>query len=201
MADREEIIDACISRDAAEMQCLLEADPEVAWQPDEDGRLPLHLAAEHGCEAVVRLLLEAAPAAATALTKEGSSPMELALLTGRAAAPRALLGAGPAAAVLAALIDARYVRGRLVRYLYPEFLLTPGRLPLGPADWALIPTTPCSGMQRVLPAALACSPDQAAQVVRRFWPETKACLRTGALCLARVGLLGAMAALILARSV
>ena len=97
-----------------------------------------------------------------------------------AAAAGALLRAGPAAAVLATLA----ANGDLALPLFTDFLLAPGGLPLSAADWALVPT-PCPGIGRALPAALACSPDQAAQVVRRLPPADVASLRSGAVCLSR----------------
>ena len=81
--------------------------------------------------------------------------------------------------------------------LFCSFLLAPGRLPLTVADWALVPL-PCPGIERALPAALACGPDQAAQVVQRLPPAVAARLRISALCLGHHGVPGAVAALILA---
>ena len=59
--------------------------------------------------------------------------------------------------------------------------------------------SPCPGIERALPAALACSPGQAAQVAQRLPPATKARLRTAALCLGRCHLPNELAALILVR--
>ena len=141
----------------------------------------------------MRLLLEAAPQAATVANAWGSTPLQIALDEGRTAAARALLSASPAASVLAALAAA----DALALQLFPDFLLAPGRLPLAPADWALV-LLPCPGIEHALPAALACGPDQAAQVVRRLPPAEAARLRTTALCLGRHGVLGFVAAHILA---
>ena len=77
-------------------------------------------------------------------------------------------------------------------------MLAPGRLPLSAADWALVPPT-CLGIERALPAALACSPRQAAQVVRRVYHARSRRLRAAALCLSRRGLPGHLAARILAQ--
>ena len=54
--------------------------------------------------------------------------------------------------------------------------------------WKLLPAPgpPCPGLGRALPAALACSDDQARQVVRRLPPAEAQRLRTFALCVARV---------------
>ena len=65
------------------------------------------------------------------------------------------------------------------------------------ADWTLVPS-PCPGVGVALPAALACSADQAAQVVRRLSAAERARLRIGALCLGRWGLPGEVAGLVLA---
>ena len=61
--------------------------------------------------------------------------------------------------------------------------------------------TPCLDIARVLPVALACSPNQAAQVVRRLLPADRARLRAAAVCLSRCGLPVGVAALVLARCV
>ena len=74
-----------------------------------------------------------------------------------------------------------------------------GRLPLSAANWALVPA-PCPGIERVLPAALACSTDQAAQVVRRLPAAAREWLRTAVLCLGRCRLPWHVAALILANA-
>ena len=107
-----------------------------------------------------------------------------------------LLSAGPTPAVLANLASISGA-GALVLH---DFLLAPGVLPLATTYWALV-LSPCPGIERVLPAALACGLDQAAQVVRRLQPAEAARLRTAALCLWRSGLPGAVAADILARCI
>ena len=152
------------SRNAA-ARLLLESAPAAAMAADRYSHLPLHAAARTGRDVVVRLLLDAAPQAAAEATADGDTPLQLALNEGRAPMARALLSAGPAAAVLAALAAANAdVLDALP--LFCDFLLAPGRLPLAAADWALVPL-PYPGIERALPAALACGADQAAQVVRR----------------------------------
>ena len=178
------------------VRLLLEAVPQAAMAADQAGRLPLHWAVLKGHAGVVRLLLEAAPQAASAATASGHLPLQFALSQGHTSTVRALLGAGPPTALLAALAAA----GAAALPLFPDFLLAPGRLPLAAADWALVPS-PCPGIERALPAALACGPDQAAQVVRRLPPAEAARLRTTALCLGRHGVPGFVVALILARCV
>ena len=159
------------------MRLLLQAAPAAAMVAPAVGWLPLHCAANRGHAAVVRLLVQAGPAAATATTLDGQTPLQLALLNGHMAAARALLGAGPASSVLTALAAA----GDPALPLFPDFLLTDGRLPLAAPDWALVPS-PCPGLGRVLPAVLDCSPDQAAHLLQRLPAAERARLRTAALC-------------------
>ena len=70
----------------------------------------------------------------------------------------------------------------LAHQLLPAFIAD--RLPLTDAQWALIPIAPLPGLCRILPAALACSVDQAGQLVRRLPLADAQRLRTAALCLA-----------------
>ena len=128
----------------------------------------------------------------------GQRPLQLALASNWGAAACALLGAGPAPAALAAIADA----GPPALPLFTDFLLAPGRLPLAAADWARVPS-PCHGAERALPTALACSSAQAAQRALRLPPadSDRVRLRTAALCLSRVGLPSAVAALILAHCI
>ena len=158
-------------------------------------RLPLHIAAYSSHETVVRLLVEAAPQAAAAI-RPGGAPLQLACRQGHTFTAHALLGAGPAAAVLAALAAA----GAVGLSLFPDSLLAPGRLPLAAADWVLVPS-PCPGIERALPTALAYGPEQAAQVVQRLPPAKAASLCTAALCLGRHGLPGCLTVLVMARCV
>ena len=180
------------------------ADPEY----DPAHALPLHLAALRGHAPVVRLLLAAAPQAAEAADSKGHTPLQLALARRNNGTVGALLGTGDASAVLRAVSsavggvqhgrDAGQAGPEAPTFLFADFLLAPGRMPLAAADWALVPS-PCPGIGRALPAALACSPAQAAQVVRRLRGAEKARLRTAALCLGRCILPGPVAALVLAR--
>ena len=186
---------AALNGREAVVSLLLEAAQAAAMAADSGGWLPLHCAAFNGHAAVVRLLLEAAPQAATA-TAMGRTPLQLALDEGHTSTAFVLLGTGPAAAVLAALAAA----GAPALALFPDFLLALGRLPLPAADWVLVPS-PCPGIERALPAALACSAHQAAQVVRRLQPAEAARLRLAALCLHHYGLPGFVVALIVSRCV
>ncbi|KAI7844109.1 hypothetical protein COHA_002248 [Chlorella ohadii] len=179
------------------VRLLLQAAPQAAMIAERcDNRLPLHLAAMEGQEVVTRLLLEAAPAASTARTKRNflhSTPLELALSFEHPATARVLLGAGPPELVLAALAAHNPDHS-----LFADCLLAPGRMPLEAAHWALVPS-PCIGIGRALPTALACSPAQAALLVRHLPAADAARLRTAALCLGRSSLPGALAGHILAR--
>ncbi len=180
------------------VRLLLAAAPEAAMAAGEAGWMPLHAAAFTGHTDIVRLLLEAAPQAATAIG--GSrTPLQHAFNGFNGShieVARALLGAGPADEVLFALAAS----GAEALPLFLDFLLAPGRLPLAPAHWVLIPS-PCPGIERALPPALACGSLQAAQVVQRMAPADVARLRTAALCLCRHGLPGDVAAPILAHCI
>ena len=181
----------------AVVRLLLQAVPAAITAGDALGGLPLHWAVLGGHEAVVRLLLETAPAAATAETFDGFSPLRIAFDHGHVSVARAVLGTGPAAAALAALAAG----GETALPPFADSLLAPSRLPLTAANWALLPS-PCPGIERALPAALACSPDQAAQVARRLPPADRVRVRTAAVCLSRCcGLPRELTALILAQSV
>ena len=182
------------ARSACEAVVRLEVAPAAAMVADAAGWLPLHYAAFNGDEAVVRLLLEAVPQAAAAVDAMGRTPLQLAHDEGHTSTAFALLSAGPAAAVLATLAAG----GAAALMLLPDFLLAPGRLPGAAADWALV-HSPCPSIESALPAAPACGPGQAAQVVWRLQPAEAARLRLAALCLGRHGLPGFVAAPILAR--
>ena len=84
----------------------------------------------------------------------------------------------------AALEDLCTADEPLTNKLLPAFVAR--RLPLTVTQWALIPIAPIPGLARALPAALACSVDQARQVLRRLPQANAQRLRTTALCLARV---------------
>lgn len=97
-----------------------------------------------------------------------------------AAAP-CLRRSGAADAALAALSAAN--DNHQLDELYADFVMA--RLPLSEAAWAIVPLR-CPGLGRALPAALAHSPQQAQQLVRRLSLVHKQRLRTFALCLARM---------------
>ena len=66
----------------------------------------------------------------------------------------------------------------------PRFRRQPPAIDRRPVGF--IPVTPTPGLARALPAALACSANQARQLVRRLPPQAVQRLRTAALCLAHV---------------
>ena len=179
------------------VQLLLEAAPATAAAQDALGRTPLHRASRGGYTRVIQLLLEAAPDVAAAVQTDGKTPFSVAELPhededdwdffgeadddpeARIAAASALLAAGPAESVLADLCAAA---PDIALRLFPDFVTS--QAPLTDAQWALIPT-PCPGLGRALPAALAHSTDQARQLVRHLPPEDAQRLRCAALCLSR----------------
>ena len=173
-----------LAKDAAVGQLLLQAAPAAALTAGRHGWLPLHTAARGGRAGMVQLLLQTAPELAMVRDSKGDAPLHVAIRftwSGRQgcwAAASLLAAAMPANAALAALPAARPSR-------LPLFAgCVAAHLPLGDADWALVPA-PCRGLGRVLPAALKCSAAQAAQVARRLPAADAQRLRTFALCLAR----------------
>jgi hypothetical protein len=72
--------------------------------------------------------------------------------------------------------------GEKMQPLFADFILA--RLPLSEAEWALVPS-PCRGLGRALPAALAQSSTQAGRLVQHLPPAHAERLRTAARCLAR----------------
>lgn len=173
----------------AVVQMLLVAAPTAAVAANVHGSLPLHVAVQCGHEAVAHLLVQAAPSTAASLFS-GRTALQLALANGHTAAARPLLSAGSAAALLAVIASDG------TPALFADFLLAAGRLALSAADWELIPS-PCPGLGAALHAALACSAEQASQLVRRLPAEERARLRVAALCLCRRGLPRFEAALVL----
>jgi hypothetical protein len=152
---------------------------------DADGRTPLHHAAMWGAAPCVDLLLAAAPEAAAVHDGPFSSelPLEIAIRRHTWGATRSLLSAGPAAMVLRVLSLPDFCGGEALHPLFTDFVMV--RLPLSESDWALVPS-PCRGLGRALPAALAHSSAQACSRVQHLPPADAERLRTAALCLARV---------------
>lgn len=169
--------------------------PESVWRRGHGGGLPIHWAAstDDTDPGALRLLLAADPSTAVAVDEDGDTPLAIALMialdSGITAAAEFLLGAGPADAALAQLAQLYAQEGeprQLSHRLFASFAAS--RLADGPlteAQWAQLPR-PCAGIGRALAAALACSPQQAQQVVRRLPPGDAERLRCAALCLARM---------------
>ena len=171
---------------AAAVRTLLAAGADVGARNFDLRRAPLHCAAVRSNAEAARLLL-AAGADVRAKDRLGRTP--LALMLRETATPAQL----PAATLLLAgptdevLDDLRGASNEWTRLLLPAFIAR--HAPLTDAQWeavwALVPTAPCPGLGRTLPAALASSVAQASQVVRRLPPADAQRLRTCALCMAR----------------
>lgn len=143
-------------------------------------RAPEHGAAERRPTAALRLLLAAQPEASLVRTSAGQLPLELALHWRHLDAARCLLTDGeptPVAETLAALASA----GAWAQPLYATLV---ARQPLTDFEWELVPA-PCAGLGAALPAVLARSVDEAAQLARRLPPADVARMRALALCTAR----------------
>ena len=82
-----------------DIERLLRAAPAAALAADQQGKLPLHVAAFQGRTDVVRLLLAAAPATATATAAHLFTPLHCAAFHGHADTVSLLLEAAPAAAL------------------------------------------------------------------------------------------------------
>lgn len=160
---------------SAVVELLLHAAPHTARVAAADGSWPLHYVFE---PASARLLLSAAPEAAIAANRAGRTPLQCVLLYGLINVAACLLGAAPADSELAAL---KFNPAHFA-HLAPEFAAA--HMPLTTALWAQIPT-PCPGIGRALPAAVACLPVQAHQVAQRLPEPDRQCLQLAALCLAR----------------
>lgn len=125
---------------------LLAAAPQAALIAEEDnGGLPIHIAAERGHAAVVAQLLAAHPDLATAVTAECRTPLSVALQYcqdphKRDAVARVLLPAGSAELALESLEEEAELDSQ---HLLPDFVGT--RLPLSDDVWAQLPR-PCPGL-------------------------------------------------------
>ena len=170
---------AARSGHAAVTQLLLAAAPETAAAVDTSGCTPLHHAAESAPSAAAsQLLLAAAPETAEARNLHGQRPLDLAIYDRRLDTIRCLLAAAPTLTALQELSQG----GEAMQPVFVNFI--PARLPLSDAEWALVPS-PCSGLGRALPAALAQSSTQASRLVQHLPPAYAERLRTAARCLAR----------------
>ena len=155
--------------------------------PDNNGDLPLHLALWLNDSAAVRLLLEAGPEAAHVQNNAHRRPLQEALRSRwpgdriRVDAARALL---PVSGLDASrLLDAlAAVPAHAQPDTQPLYADLAAHAPLTAAQWQRVPS-PCVGLGRALPAVLARSEAEAAQLVARLPPADAARLRLAALSL------------------
>ena len=179
---------------AAAVAALVEAGASVHAE-DNDGWQPLHKAA---CNENVELTLVRALVSAgvdvRATTNDGWTPLSILLYLPpsppRLMAAAVLVERGPAGAVLDEMCG-EPPGNDMARQLVPSFL-TSHATALTEAQWTSVLTlvpTPCPfpRLGRFLPDALACSEEQASELVRRLPPEDSQRLRCFALCLARWG--------------
>eukprot|EP00887_Chlorella_sp_A99_P004086 scaffold23.g4086.t1 len=176
--------------DTAVAELLVAAAPDAAPVADPYGRLPPHAAAWRGRAAAVELLLAAAPETERAKANYGKTAFFYAARYGHLPVARLLLersAAAPAqliADLLAAARDAygpanEEERQQLVHTLLADLA---AHRALSPADWARFPT-PTPGLARALPAVLARSPAEAAQLVAHLPAAARGRLRALALSL------------------
>eukprot|EP00887_Chlorella_sp_A99_P001709 scaffold8.g1709.t1 len=155
--------------------------------------MPLHFAAAHGHAAVVQLLLAAAPETERRGTQQGHSALYLAVSQGHLPAARVLVerSAAPPAELIANVLAALHYpcrgppskKSKTTAYALLADLAVSHAL--SPPDWAALPT-PCPGLARALPAALARSPAEAAQLVAHLPATARGRLRALVLGLARL---------------
>ena len=175
------------------VRLLLAAAADTALDRTADGSTALHLAASAGAPASVQALLRAAPEAVDISNAEGHTPLRcglehLADWYGAQEDPQALrilVAAVPSPATLATIADFAAIDwySGPVAPLFADFVAAAP--PLTDEQWARVPT-PCPHLGRALPAALACSHEQACQLVHRLPPADDTRLRTFALALARL---------------
>ena len=178
---------ACLNTNAAAVAAAVEV--LVAAGADVRARTvngfgPLHRAAWNtNAEAAVAAVQALLPARADPLAKDGHghTPLFWAFFFNKSQVAEALLAAMPTDAALKDLCN---TTEPWACQLLPAFIAN--RLPLTDAQWALIPVAPRPGLCRILPAALACSGDQARQLVWRLPRPDAERLRTAVLCLVRV---------------
>ena len=178
----------CFNPDAAAVtaavEVLVAAGADVRAKSDT-GAEPLHLAVGQGngveAQAAAVQALLASGADAQAKNRNGDTPLPYALDSKNSQTAEDLLAAMPTDA---ALEDLCGFASPFARQMLSSFVAS--RLPLTDAQWALISITPAPGLARTLPAALACSVNQARQLVWCLPPPDAQRLCTAALCLAHV---------------
>eukprot|EP00887_Chlorella_sp_A99_P001679 scaffold8.g1679.t1 len=181
---------ACLRGHTAAAELLLAAAPEAALATTQHGSwLPLHYAARYGHTALVGLLLGAAPDTERRRTVEGESALFLAAFNGHLHATCILLERSTAApaGLIVDLVVAKNTPFTLMpaHEVFLQLADLAARRALSPADWAALPT-PCPGLARALPAILARSPAEAAQLVAHLPAAARGRLHALLLSLARV---------------
>eukprot|EP00887_Chlorella_sp_A99_P000648 scaffold5.g648.t1 len=158
---------------------------------DQDRMLPLHWAAwVMDDPAIIELLLVAAPESERARTHGSNSALQLTAFQAHLSSSRLLLErstAPPTDLITDLLAAAEYPNATpacrdVVHALLADLA---GSCTLSPANWEALPS-PCPGLARALPAVLARSPAEAAQLVAHLPAAACGRLRTLALSLARL---------------
>eukprot|EP00887_Chlorella_sp_A99_P004121 scaffold23.g4121.t1 len=171
-------------------ELLLTAAPQAASLAESSGWRALHCAAASGHMAVLELVLSAAPETERHRTADSETGVFVAARYGQLSAARVLLERSTAALaelianLLAAIHDprAKPTAADTVHTLLADLA---ARTALAPADWAALPN-PTPGLARALPAVLARSPAEAAQLVAHLPAAAQRRLRALALSLARL---------------
>eukprot|EP00887_Chlorella_sp_A99_P004089 scaffold23.g4089.t1 len=178
------------SRNAAVVEMLLAAAPGSAQASTANGETPLFFAAFHGNTAAAELLLGTAPEALQRRTACDWSPLFIAayhahLDTARLLLERSTASAAQLASDLLTAMRTQYATlatDRTVHALLTDLAATRA---LSRAGWAALPT-PLPGLARALPAVLARSPAEAAQLVAHLPAAARGHLRTLALSVVHV---------------
>ena len=178
----------------AAIKALVAAGADVRAK-DDNGREPMHSAVQNTSAKATVAAMQALLSAGTdawAKNKRGYTPLRLLMqknpnpsdlswsLNDGDLMASVLLAAGPTDA---ALEDLRSASSAYAELLLPDFIVS--RAPLTAAQWASVweaAPDPCPGLGRTLPTALACSADQARQLVRRLPPADAQRLRAFLLC-------------------
>eukprot|EP00887_Chlorella_sp_A99_P002399 scaffold10.g2399.t1 len=186
---------ACRGGHTPAVELLLAAAPGTASVASQAGKLPLHFAARSGDTVTIELLLATVPGTASVATENDMMPLHFAAQSGSLAPVQLLLAAAPGAATVESA-PAVLIRDDLLETLNEDGLVAVDVVlaliahvaacrTLSPADWAAIPA-PCPGLARALPAVLARSTAEAAELVAHLPADHRSRLHTLALSLARM---------------
>ncbi|KAL4443923.1 hypothetical protein ABPG75_011660 [Micractinium tetrahymenae] len=151
----------------------------VARSGDLPG-VPLHFATANDRLPAVQALLAVEPAAALVPDLDGKLPLEVALDERHMEVARCLLQQGQLPPTACPLVHAIEQAGEAAA---PLFSVLVARMALPLDHWEAV-SAGCPGLAAELPAVLARSEREAAQLVARLGSEKRQCLRAGALCLA-----------------